>query len=120
MPGSARIDLETASELLGVDVAAACGPDPLRRVDRQAVATFIESLDDPPLDAHDVYLRLHLLSHRLVAPNGANLDDVFGLLNNVVWTDLGPCPVDDFEQVRLALGPPGGGCRSSGSTSSRA
>jgi 2,3,4,5-tetrahydropyridine-2,6-dicarboxylate N-succinyltransferase len=48
-------------------------------------------------------LRLHLLSHRLVVPNGANLDDVFGLLNNVVWTDIGPCPVDDFEQVRLAL-----------------
>jgi 2,3,4,5-tetrahydropyridine-2-carboxylate N-succinyltransferase len=103
MPGSARLDPATAAELLGVDVADACGPDPVRRVERWSVATFIESLDDPPIDAHDVYLRLHLLSHRLVAPNGANLDDVFGLLNNVVWTDLGPCAVDDFEQVRLAL-----------------
>ncbi|MGH9230528.1 MAG: 2,3,4,5-tetrahydropyridine-2,6-dicarboxylate N-succinyltransferase [Acidimicrobiales bacterium] len=103
IPGSARLDGETASELLGVDVAAACGTDPLRRVERRAVATFIESLDDPPVDVHDVYLRLHLLSHRLVAPNGANLEDVFGLLNNVVWTDLGPCAVDDFERVRLAL-----------------
>jgi 2,3,4,5-tetrahydropyridine-2-carboxylate N-succinyltransferase len=103
MPGSVLLDPETASELLGVDVAAACGPDPLRRVQRRAVATFIESLDDPPVNAHDVYLRLHLLSHRLIVPNGANLDDVFGLLNNVVWTDLGPCAVDDFEQVRLAL-----------------
>jgi len=102
-PGSARLEPETAGELLGLDVAAACGSDPLRRVERQAVATFIKSLDDPPIDAHDVYLRLHLLSHRLVAPNGANLDDVFGLLNNVVWTDLGPCAVDDFEQVRLGL-----------------
>jgi len=101
-PGSVRLDATTASDLLGVDVAAACGPDPLRRVERAAVATFIESLDDPPIDAHDVYLRLHLLSHRLIAPNGANLDDVFGLLNNVVWTDRGPCPVDDFEQIRLA------------------
>jgi len=100
-PGSVRLDATTASDLLGVDVAAACGPDPLRRVERAAVATFIESLDDPPIDAHDVYLRLHLLSHRLIAPNGANLDDVFGLLNNVVWTDRGPCPVDDFEQIRL-------------------
>jgi 2,3,4,5-tetrahydropyridine-2-carboxylate N-succinyltransferase len=101
-PGSVRLDPQTASELLGVDVAGACGSDALRRVERRAVATFIESLDDPPIDAHDVYLRLHLLSHRLVAPNGANLDHVFGLLNNVVWTDLGPCAVDDFEQVRLA------------------
>jgi 2,3,4,5-tetrahydropyridine-2,6-dicarboxylate N-succinyltransferase len=102
-PGSARLDPQAASELLGVDVAAACGPDPLRRVERRAVATFLDSLDDPPVDAHDVYLRLHLLSHRLIAPHGANLDDVFGLLNNVVWTDLGPCAVDDFERVRLAL-----------------
>jgi 2,3,4,5-tetrahydropyridine-2-carboxylate N-succinyltransferase len=102
-PGSAPLDTAAASGLLGADVAAACGPDPLRRIERRPVATFIESLDDPPLDAHDVYLRLHLLSHRLVVPNGANLDDVFGLLNNVVWTDIGPCPVDDFEQMRLAL-----------------
>jgi 2,3,4,5-tetrahydropyridine-2,6-dicarboxylate N-succinyltransferase len=103
MPGSVPLDPEAATEILGVDVAAACGSDPLRRVERRAVATFIERLDDPPVDAHDVYLRLHLLSHRFVAPNGANLDDVFGLLNTVVWTDLGPCAVDDFEQVRLAL-----------------
>ncbi|HET6663536.1 MAG TPA: 2,3,4,5-tetrahydropyridine-2,6-dicarboxylate N-succinyltransferase [Acidimicrobiales bacterium] len=103
MPGSVPLDPEAATEILGVDVTAACGSDPLRRVERRAVATFIERLDDPPVDAHDVYLRLHLLSHRFVAPNGANLDDVFGLLNTVVWTDLGPCAVDDFEQVRLAL-----------------
>jgi 2,3,4,5-tetrahydropyridine-2,6-dicarboxylate N-succinyltransferase len=102
-PGSARLDPEMASGQLGVDVTAACGSDPLRRVERRTVATVIESLDDPPVDVHDVYLRLHLLSHRLVAPNGANLDDVFGLLNIVVWTDLGPCAVDDFEEVRLAL-----------------
>jgi 2,3,4,5-tetrahydropyridine-2-carboxylate N-succinyltransferase len=103
IPGSVRLDPEMATELLGLDVTAACGSDPLRRVGRRAVATFIERLDDPPIDAHDVYLRLHLLSHRLVAPNGANLDDVFPLLNTVVWTDIGPCAADDFEQVRLAL-----------------
>src|SRR5919106_566572 len=72
-------------------------------VGRRPVATFIDRLDDPPIDAHDVYLRLHLLSDRMVAPNGANLDDVFGLLNNVVWTNLGPCAVDGFGQIRLAL-----------------
>jgi 2,3,4,5-tetrahydropyridine-2-carboxylate N-succinyltransferase len=102
-PGSVRLDPPTASERLGVDVAAACGPDPRRGVDRVPVATFVERLDDPPVDAHDAYLRLHLLSHRLVAPHGANLDGLFGLLSNVVWTSAGPCPVDGFEQVRLAL-----------------
>jgi 2,3,4,5-tetrahydropyridine-2-carboxylate N-succinyltransferase len=102
-PGTAHITAERASGLLGRDVTNACGPDDLRRVERVPVATYIERLDDPPVDAHDAYLRLHLLSHRLVAPNAANLEGIFGLLSNVVWTNLGPCAVDDFEQVRLAL-----------------
>ncbi|HEX6423794.1 MAG TPA: 2,3,4,5-tetrahydropyridine-2,6-dicarboxylate N-succinyltransferase [Acidimicrobiales bacterium] len=102
-PGSVRLDPGVASERLGVDVAGACGADARRGVERVPVATFIERLDDPPVDAHDAYLRLHLLSHRLVAPHGANLDGLFGLLSNVVWTSAGPCPVDGFEQVRLAL-----------------
>ena len=54
--------------------------DPLRGVKRRAVVTFVEDLDAPPVDAHDVYLRLHLLSHRLVRPNGQNLEGIFGLL----------------------------------------
>jgi 2,3,4,5-tetrahydropyridine-2-carboxylate N-succinyltransferase len=51
----------------------------------------------------DAYLRLHLLSHRLVRPHGVNLDSIFAALPNVVWTTAGPCAVPGFEQVRLAL-----------------
>jgi 2,3,4,5-tetrahydropyridine-2,6-dicarboxylate N-succinyltransferase len=103
--GSAQIPPGVAADLMGVDVdlGAVVGVDPIRRVERVAVATFIEGLDDPPVDAQDAYLRLHLLSHRLVRPNGANLDGIFGLLNNVVWTTVGPCAVEGFEQTRLAL-----------------
>jgi len=60
-------------------------------------------LDEPPADVPDVYLRLHLLSHRLVAPRGLNLDGIFGVLPNVVWTTVGPCQVDDFERTRTSL-----------------
>ncbi len=60
-------------------------------------------LEAAPVSAPDVYLRLHLLSHRLVQPNTVNLDGVFGLLQNVVWTSVGPCSVDDFEQLRIDL-----------------
>ena len=60
-------------------------------------------LDEAPADAVDAYLRLHLLSHRLARPNEINLDGIFGVLPNVVWTNLGPCPVEDFELIRLAL-----------------
>jgi 2,3,4,5-tetrahydropyridine-2-carboxylate N-succinyltransferase len=60
-------------------------------------------LDAPPADVPDAYLRLHLLSHRLVQPHGLNLDGIFGVLPNVVWTSVGPCAVEDFEQTRLRL-----------------
>ena len=76
--------------------------DPHRRVHQRVVTTQID-LDAPPADAADAYLRLHLLSHRLVAPHGLDLTGVFGVLANVVWTNHGPCAVADFERVRLAL-----------------
>ena len=59
----------------------------------------------------DAYLRLHLLSHRLVPPHGLNLDGIFGVLPNVVWTSVGPCAVEDFERTRLALRRTGPGAR---------
>ena len=60
-------------------------------------------LDQAPSSTEDVYLRLHLLSHRLVPPHGLNLDGIFSVLPNVVWTSAGACAVEDFEQTRLAL-----------------
>ncbi len=77
------------------------GEDEVRRVRRTVVRTEIDDLATPPVDAYDVYLRLHLLSHRLVRPHGANLDGQFGLLANVVWTSIGPCAVEGFEETRL-------------------
>ena len=55
-----------------------------------AIATVIADLAEPPADAADAYLRLHLLSHRLIRPHGANLDGIFGVLPNVAWTSAGP------------------------------
>jgi 2,3,4,5-tetrahydropyridine-2,6-dicarboxylate N-succinyltransferase len=65
-----------------------------------AVVTVIESLTDPPKDAADAYLRLHLLSHRLIAPHQANVDGIFGVLANVAWTSAGPCPPDRVDELR--------------------
>ncbi|SFK01329.1 2,3,4,5-tetrahydropyridine-2,6-dicarboxylate N-succinyltransferase [Streptomyces pini] len=100
--GTERLSAERAAELLGDAAPQALGPDRVRGVEVIAVRTVIASLDDKPLDAHDAYLRLHLLSHRLVRPHGQNLDGIFGLLANVAWTSLGPVPVERVEQVRLA------------------
>jgi 2,3,4,5-tetrahydropyridine-2-carboxylate N-succinyltransferase len=76
--------------------------DAVRRV-RTEVRHVEADLTAPPQDAPDAYLRLHLLSHRLVAPRGLSLDGIFGVLANVVWTSAGPCPVDDFEATRMRL-----------------
>ena len=79
------------------------GVDADRGVRTTVVQTQIGSLAAPPADATEVYLRLHLLSHRLVRPHEINLDGVFGLLSNVVWTNFGPCAVAGFETVRARL-----------------
>ena len=76
--------------------------DNLRGVVRKVVSLEID-LTAPPKDTVDTYLRLHLLSHRLIKPHGANLDGIFGLLPNVVWTNYGPCEVEGFETVRAKL-----------------
>ncbi|HVW44473.1 MAG TPA: 2,3,4,5-tetrahydropyridine-2,6-dicarboxylate N-succinyltransferase [Amycolatopsis sp.] len=101
--GTERLSREQAVEALGEAAAAQLGPDTERGVEVVAVRTTIGRLADAPLDGHDVYLRLHLLSHRLVQPHGQSLDGIFGLLANVVWTNHGPCPVDGFEATRLRL-----------------
>jgi 2,3,4,5-tetrahydropyridine-2-carboxylate N-succinyltransferase len=74
-----------------------------RVLPRSVVVTFIEDLAHKPVDTHDAYLRLHLLSTRKVKPHGQSLDGLFGLLANVVWTNVGPFAPEGFEDVRGLL-----------------
>ena len=76
--------------------------DDVRKVTIRPVRITID-VDEAPTSASDAYLRLHLLSHRLAAPRTLNLDGLFGALNNVVWTSVGPCPVEGFEATRMRL-----------------
>jgi 2,3,4,5-tetrahydropyridine-2-carboxylate N-succinyltransferase len=75
--------------------------DEHRAVRVKRVETRIGSLAAPPADTADVYLRLHLLSHRLIRPHEANLEGIFGLLTNVAWTSLGPIAADEVEAARV-------------------
>ena len=96
---------------LGDAPAGAGAPEDLERLARDHAVRRVRTevrhveidLDAPPADAPDAYLRLHLLSHRLVRPRALNMDGIFGVLANVVWTSAGPCPTDDFESTRLRL-----------------
>ena len=67
---------------------------------RVSVATIVIDTDTAPSSAIDVYLRLHLLSHRLAKPRTLNLDGAFGLLTNVAWTNIGPILPESIDQVR--------------------
>jgi len=82
---------------------AACADGPATRTRRVTVSMVVVALADVPADPHDVYRRLHLLSTRKIRPHQASLDGAFGIFNNVVWTDLGPCDPEGFEQLRLEL-----------------
>ncbi|GAA0802914.1 2,3,4,5-tetrahydropyridine-2,6-dicarboxylate N-succinyltransferase [Spirilliplanes yamanashiensis] len=80
----------------------ALGPRTLPGLATVVVRTEIGSLADPIKDVADAYLRLHLLSHRLVRPNEQNLDGIFGVLPNNAWTSAGPCPPDRVDELRFA------------------
>lgn len=84
------------------ELTALAGTDASRAVSREIISIEIDTTKAPE-NAADAYLRLHLLSHRLVKPHGVALDGIFGLLSNVVWTSVGPCAVDGFEITRARL-----------------
>lgn len=109
LAGSTVLDVWFPAPALGpltgspdASLVALATPDADRGVTREVVSIEID-LSTPPADAKDAYLRLHLLSHRLVKPHGQSLDGIFGLLANVVWTSVGPCANEGFELTRARL-----------------
>jgi 2,3,4,5-tetrahydropyridine-2-carboxylate N-succinyltransferase len=92
---------------LDADLRLAATADADRNVRSELVETVVD-LDAAPADAADAYLRLHLLSHRLVRPNTVNLDGVFGLLANVAWTDRGPVLAEELTLALLRMKATGG------------
>jgi len=109
LSGSTVLDVWFPAPALGAltgapdqSLVAMVGEDHIRGVSREIVSLEID-LSVAPKDAKDAYLRLHLLSHRLVKPHGQSLDGIFGLLTNVVWTSAGPCAVEGFESTRARL-----------------
>jgi len=103
--GAGLVDVpsDKSHELVGAVITHLIGADLRRGVQVRFIALHLADLDAPPADTYDAYLRLHLLSARLVQPRTINLDGIFGLLTNVVWTNYGPCAVEGFETTRLHL-----------------
>lgn len=107
--GDALLEVWYPEPVLGstaVDVPhleAGIDSDSVRGTSVRSVSTVIADLQAPPVDVADAYLRLHLLSHRLVRPRSISLDGIFGILPLVAWTSIGPVPVDRVVETRLHL-----------------
>ncbi len=101
-PARGRLPLGYDPAMPPDDLEKLAVPDPRRAVEVDVVSVEID-LDQPPASTSDAYLRLHALSHRLVAPNDLNLDGIFGHLPNVAWTSAGPVHPDDLTRLRPYL-----------------
>ena len=105
--GDVMLDVWYPSPCLGSTVTDVSGitagiqNDELRGVEVRTVHTVVEDLAAPPVDTADAYLRLHLLSHRLVRPRTVNLEGIFGLLPIVAWTSLGAASPEHLTEIRL-------------------
>lgn len=100
-PSLSPLSENTGEDILA-DLDVATGEDADRGVTTKVVSVEA-NLDEEAASTEDVWLRLHLLSHRLVQPRTINLEGIFGHLTNVVWTNFGPCAVESFETTRLKL-----------------
>lgn len=96
-PGWSEADTAGTEAAGAAFLADAAGVDESRGVRTAPVIAAIADLSAPPVDVPDAYLRLHLLSHRLVAPQGLNVEGLLGLLPNVAWTDAGPVPAAEAD-----------------------
>lgn len=66
------------------------------------VVDFVsQDLQQPVTSAEEAYFKLHLLSHRLMQPQSLNVNGIFGVLQNVAWTNWGPVLPQDIETMRL-------------------
>ena len=107
--GDAILDVWYPAPTLGTrpddvpNLDAGIDMDTARGVAVRSIATVIEDLQAPPADTADAYLRLHLLSHRIVAPRTINLDGIFAALPLVAWTNIGPVPIERVTQTQLHL-----------------
>jgi 2,3,4,5-tetrahydropyridine-2-carboxylate N-succinyltransferase len=85
----------------GTTVGEVKREDERRGVQEVEVLTILDDLQSAPTDAYDAYLRLHLLSHRLVKPHGLSMEGIFGVLPNVAWTSHGPVDPAALPAVRM-------------------
>lgn len=92
--------LQMADALKGVDAAQAALLSRLAESHTPLVATLLAE-DAALTSTPEAYLKLHLLSHRLVKPHGLSLAGVFPQLPNVAWTSQGAIDINELAERQL-------------------
>ncbi|SDZ88793.1 2,3,4,5-tetrahydropyridine-2,6-dicarboxylate N-succinyltransferase [Microbulbifer marinus] len=70
-------------------------------ISQRPLVAVVLSNDEAPQSVPEAYLKLHLLSHRLVKPHQTNLDGIFGKLVNVAWTNQGAIDLEELPRRQL-------------------
>ena len=73
---------------------------PRGKREREKIIIHKLEKDESIKNVKDAYLKLHLLSKKLVKPNSINLDGIFAALPNVAWTNHGPMDPMDVDRLR--------------------
>lgn len=69
---------------------------------KQPLVLVMLATDEKPASVAEGYLKLQLISHRLVKPHGTVLDGIFGLLHNIAWTNQGPIDLPELAERQIA------------------
>ncbi len=101
-PRLGRIPAGRDRHIVPAELESLLGADSRREVSVEFVTLEID-LDSPPTSTPDAYLRLHLLSRLLAAPNSLGLEGIFSHLPIVAWTTAGPMLPADFDRLRPRL-----------------
>jgi 2,3,4,5-tetrahydropyridine-2-carboxylate N-succinyltransferase len=91
--------IATALEKTGATEQAALAKK-MTQSKRPLVVTLLET-DTNPTSVPEAYLKLHLLSHRLVKPHQIVLAGIFGVLPNVAWTNKGAIDINELAEHQL-------------------
>jgi len=68
----------------------------------QPLLLVILETDEAPKTVAEGYLKLQLISHRLVKPHGLVLDGIFGVLHNIAWTNKGAIDLPELAERQIA------------------
>lgn len=67
----------------------------------QPLVLVVLAADEKPQSVSEGFLKLQLISNRLVKPHGTVLDGIFGLLHNIAWTNEGPIDLPELTQRQI-------------------